>query len=533
MAWQKEGNKTSVKVGQIIFMENKQLSINLFASIVAYVVQYAISLVLTPYIIKELGVDGYGFVGLSTQIIGYSSLITIALNSMASRFISIEYYKGNIVNANKYFSSVFLGNIIIGTIIIIFSCILVVYLDIFINIPKNLVSDVKILFAFLSLNSVLGILANVYAVSTFIKNRLDYANVRNIIGNIIRAFVLLCCYSFFVPKVWYFGFTSIICTIYIFITNYKFTRRLTPDLYVRKDCFEKTYIKNLVLSGSWNVLTRLSRIFEDGLNLLVANLFVGAKLAGTLALSMTVPTMVNSVCAMMASNFAPSWTKLYANDDKDLMLKEVLKSIRIMSFFTSIPIAVFYVYGKTFFSLWTPSENAEELYWLSVAGSFVMLFAMPLESLWNVFTITNQVKKSSINLLENSVVMFVIVMIGIFVVEDNMIRLFIIASTKSIVATIRTLTFLTIQSAKCLKYPAFTFYPPVFRNILCVVLTCLISRYIKDFAISNSWGGLIIGSGITCMIGFVLNYFVALSKTDRAYIKAKTQVYICAMCEKR
>lgn len=126
-------------------MGNRQLGINLVASIVTYVVQYAISLVLTPYIVKELGVAAYGFVGLSTQIISYSSLITIALNSMAGRFISIEYYKGNIEKSNKYFSSVFFGNLIIGAIIFVFSCILVIYLDLFINIPSELVSDVKLL----------------------------------------------------------------------------------------------------------------------------------------------------------------------------------------------------------------------------------------------------------------------------------------------------------------------------------------------------------------------------------------------------
>ena len=502
-------------------MGNRQLGINLVASIVTYVVQYAISLVLTPYIVKELGVAAYGFVGLSTQIISYSSLITIALNSMAGRFISIEYYKGNIEKSNKYFSSVFFGNLIIGAIIFVFSCILVIYLDLFINIPSELVSDVKLLFAFLSLNSILGIWANVYAVSTFIKNRLDYANVRNIVGNIIRAIVLVACFSFFSPEVWYFGFTGIVCTIYIFITNHKFTKRLTPDLQIRKDYFDKNYVKDLLVSGSWNVLTKLSRIFEDGINLLVANLFIGAKLTGTLALSVTVPTMVNSVCAMMASNFVPSWTRLYANNDKNSMLREILKSIRIMGFIASIPMAVFYVYGDLFFSLWVPGEDTEELYWLSVAGSFVMLFAMPLEPLWNVFTITNQVRKASINLLENSLLIFAFVMIGMLVVEDNMIKLFIIASTKSIVATIRTLTFLTIQGAKCLKYPLTTFYPPVFRNILCVLLTCLVSWYIKDVGISNSWGGLIIGSGLTCLIGIAFNYFITLSRVDRVYIKTK------------
>lgn len=497
---------------------NKQLSINIVASIATYVVQYAISLVLTPYIVKELGVAAYGFVGLSTQIIGYSSLITIALNSMAGRFISIEYYKGNIEKANKYFSSVFYGNLIIGAIMFAVSCLMVIFLDQIINIPQNLVSDVKMLFAFLVVNAILGIIANVYSVSTFIKNRLDYANIRNIVGNLIRSFILIICFSLFVPKVWYLGITGVTCTIYIFVTNYKFTKRLTPDLKIKKSYYNKHFIKELVVSGSWNVLTRLSVILENGLNLLIANLFVGAKLSGILALSMTVPTMIHSVCAMMASNFAPSWTQLYAKGDKAKIKREILKSIRIMGFMSSIPIAVFYVYGDTFFSLWVPKENSEELYWLAMAGSVVMLFAMPLETLWNVFTITNQVKKSSINLFENSILTILIIIMGMFMVKDNVVRLFIIASAGSFVATIRTLTFLPIQGAKCLGYSLKTFYPPVLRNLFCVALICLISLGLKVLISPSTWSDLIIGSVCTCIIGIIVNMFAALTKGDRAYI---------------
>lgn len=497
---------------------NRQLSINIIASIATYVVQYAISLVLTPYIVKELGVAAYGFVGLSTQIIGYSSLITIALNSMAGRFISIEYYKGNIAKANQYFSSVFFSNLIVSAVLLILSCGLVIYLDLLINIPEELISDVKLLFAFLSLNQILGLLANVYAVSTFIKNRLDYANVRNIIGNLIRAFTLIICFSLFTPKVWYFGFTGIVCTLYIYYTNFRFTRKLTPDLIITASNYNSACIRDLLASGSWNVLTRLSRIFEDGLNLLIANLFIGAKLAGTLALSNTVPVMVGSVCSLMASNFAPSWTRLYAQNDNKAMLSEILKSIRIMGFLASIPLAVFYVYGDTFFSLWVPDENTQQLYWLSIAGSLVMLVAMPLETLWNVFTITNRVKESSLNLLLYSFAMFAIVMVAMFIVEDNILRLFIIASTKSILGIIRTLTFLPLEGAKCLGYPLCTFYPSVVLNLLNIALICVCSIGFKVLLSPTSWIDLICGVLITCILGVGINVCVSLTHNDRVYL---------------
>ena len=59
--------------------DNKQLAINIFSNICIYVLQFVISFLLTPFIVKALGVEAYGFVGLSNNIISYTTLITVAL----------------------------------------------------------------------------------------------------------------------------------------------------------------------------------------------------------------------------------------------------------------------------------------------------------------------------------------------------------------------------------------------------------------------------------------------------------------------
>lgn len=497
---------------------NRQLGINMLASILSFVSSYAVNFLLTPYIVQTLGAEAYGFVGLGTQVIGYSSLITIALNSMAGRFVTIEYHRGNIQKANAYMSSVFYSNLIISIILLFISCLFIIYLDIIINIPKRLTTDVKFLFAFLAINSIVNLITNVYGTACFIKNRLDYSNVQNIIGNIIRAICLLLLFSVFAPKVWYFGITGLVTTIYITITNFIFTKKLTPDLCINKKLFNVAYIKELLYSGVWNLVTKLSSLLESGLNLLLANIFVGAKLAGIFALGSTLPILINSICSMMAANFSPSWTQLYAVGDKTCMFHEITKSIRIMGFLSSIPIAIFIANGKLFYHLWLPTEDSTLLYWLAISGSFVMVVAMPLEPLWNIFTITNKVKKSSINLLEWSIAMFVCIIIGMQVTDDNLIRLFIIASVKSILGSIRTLTFLPVYGAKCLGFKGLIFYTPIIRNIICLIISTLPST-ILAYYLPSTWLGLLEGIIVTALIGCIVNLFFSLNKNDRNYLK--------------
>ena len=78
----------------------KQLSINLIANVAAYSVNIIISFFMTPYLIRVLGKEAYSFYPIANNFVQYMGIITVALNSMASRFITIELAKGNDYKAN-------------------------------------------------------------------------------------------------------------------------------------------------------------------------------------------------------------------------------------------------------------------------------------------------------------------------------------------------------------------------------------------------------------------------------------------------
>ena len=79
---------------------------NLFRTIIitgiAFIVNYGINLVLTPYITDNVGTEAYGFVSLAKQFAQYATIVTTALNSFASRYVTIAYHKDNKKEANVY-----------------------------------------------------------------------------------------------------------------------------------------------------------------------------------------------------------------------------------------------------------------------------------------------------------------------------------------------------------------------------------------------------------------------------------------------
>ena len=138
----------------------KRFAINSFAQVFAFLVSISITFFLTPYIVGKLGASAYGFVGLASNFVSYAAIITTALNSMAGRFITISIHQNRIEEARKYFSSVFFANIILVSIISIISILLLFHLEYILDIPNNLMNDVKMLFGFIFLNFFISIIFN-------------------------------------------------------------------------------------------------------------------------------------------------------------------------------------------------------------------------------------------------------------------------------------------------------------------------------------------------------------------------------------
>ena len=86
---------------------NKQLAINLIAQITTFLITFGIGFFLSPFIVKHIGVEANGFVSLGNNFVAYAGILSTALNSMASRFITIHYVKKDYKTSNEYFSSVF------------------------------------------------------------------------------------------------------------------------------------------------------------------------------------------------------------------------------------------------------------------------------------------------------------------------------------------------------------------------------------------------------------------------------------------
>lgn len=495
--------------------KNQQLLINIVAQLLSFGVNIGIGFFLTPYIIETVGSTAYGFVGLANNFVSYVQILTIALNSMAGRFIAISFYKDKMEDVKKYYTSVLFANLFISLVLSVPITLALIYLDKIVNVPVELLSDVRLLWAFLFGTMIISIVGSIFSNAAYVRNRLELISMRTIESNVLKAVLLIGTFSLLAAKVWYVGLASLVCGLYVMCINVYYTKKLMPFVEIKKSYFDFQKIKELIISGVWNSISQLGSILSTGLDLLITNLFVGAGPMGIVSVSKTIPTYVQSLFITVSSVFAPQLTISYAQDDIEDVKRQLSTAMKIMGLFASIPIAVIASYGTAFYHLWTPSQDARMLMLLTGAAVLeypVSLLVYPLE---NIFVTTNKVKISSLTTIICSLCSCITVFIVVPRVNNEFGKMLVVVGVSCLYNLIKNTVFIPKFCARILKINAGFFYTIIGKSVISTGVLVLIALLIKSKYTVSSWMQLILAICLIAIIGLSINVVFLLNRRDR------------------
>lgn len=498
--------------------QSKQLAVNMAASFIAYGVSLFISFFLSPYIVSTIGVEANGFVGLANNFVSYAGIITIALNSLAGRFITISLTRGDEEAANRYFTSVFFANLVIALVLGLIGGIIIVFLDQLINIPAALLTDVRWLFTFVFLNCILSVVGSVFTVATFARNKLYLSSLREIEANLARALCIIGLFALGTPRVSFLGAASLLSGGYTMIRNIRYTRLLLPEIRVRRKHFDFRAVWELVTSGIWNTINRLGQILIDGLDLLITNLFVDAAAMGILGLAKTVPNLISGLMGSIVGVFSPNYTILYAEGKYDELLAQIKQSMKVMGVITNIPIIILLTCGQEFFANWQPTLDPKMLNLLSILTIGCLIFSGGINCLYGIFTVVNRMKANSLVVLAGGAVSTLLVL---FLVRTTDLGVYAVAGVSTAVSIIRNLVFTAPYGAKCLNQKWYIFYPEIFKPVLFVIISVLICLVVLPMISLAGWLGFFSKAAVSGILALAVGFWIVLNKNDRSFLLSK------------
>lgn len=495
--------------------EKREMLINMAAAMATFFVQVGISFVLTPYITAELGAEAYGFVTLSNTLVGYIAILTIAVTSMSSRFISIEYFRGEEDSARKYYSST-MASLIVCIAVLGIPCLLVICaIDQLLQITPALVKDVQILMVFVLASFSLSMLSSNLSIGFYVKNKLYIGSAITAVGHLVRAALMIVMFMLLPTSVSFVGIATFLSTALVQSACFIWKTRLLPNMKFRRCDVSLEHLRKVIKSGVWNSITQLGAVLSMGLDLVVCNLYLGGTAMGMLSIARVIRQAIDSIGAAMMGAFQPTLTRYYADNDIDGLVAYAKWSMRVFGLVIALPVGSFIAFGKDFFILWVPNQNASALYPIALMAIAGWTILAPVAIIHNIFTVINRIRTNSLLICLGG---FCIVGVECALLQATDYGVIVIAITSCMETVIRNLAYTIPSGARYLGKPWWTFFPCVGQSLLCttiVVVCCLVVRFIW---LPTTWLSLIIEGLCGVFMGGSICLLVLFGKTDREQI---------------
>lgn len=485
---------------------NRKLVKTILLSAVAMATSYLISFILTPYITETVGAEAYGFVQLSRNFITYAGIITIALNSYATRFIAVAYHQNKLESANEYFSSVLYADTVLAAILFLFFLIVGLFADSWFNISPELVGQVKILFIITGVTFSVTTVFSVFACGAYIENQLDKTNFFKCISYIVEAIALYLLYRELPTKIWYVAIGAVLAAAIIGISNIYIQRKYTPTIRYLRSSVSLNPIKELVGNGIWNSLNSLGNTLNSGLDLIVTNLLLTPLAMGQVAIAKTISAMFYALFQMVAQPFQPILLKNYSENNSAELLKNFKLAMVVSGLFSNLAFAGFFALGKEYYLLWIPKQDIE-LVWaltvLTILGSVIEGAVFPL---YYIYTLTVKNKVPCIVTICGGVLN----VMGMYVlIKTTNLGPFAIVLTTTVIMTVINLIFNPIYMTKCLKLKLVSFYPSLVKHIISCAAMAAAFWGISKITSSVTWIDLIVKMILCVVTGTGLHLLIS------------------------
>lgn len=498
--------------------DNKRLIKTITISGLSAVISYLINFFLTSYISENVGIDAYGFVAIAKTAVSYAQIITVALTTFIVRYISINYHKGEIKEACSYYSSSVVACITLSGAIYLIALAIIFKLEYVLNIPAELVHNVKVLFMLVFLNFVITTLITPLNSGCFIKNRLDLSGILKIVSYLVDAAVLIAVFSLFVPSIWVVGLGSVVASGVLAIGLFTLKKKLVPELVFNKSLVSFKRVKEMMSNGIWQSVNSLGNVLNSGLDLIVSNLMLSGIETGQIAAVKTIGTMFSMLYQIVNQPFQPKMLRVYSKGDMDEFVKELGKSMKICGFFSNVAFAGFAALGYVYFKLWLPSQDTGVLYLLAVIAVFGSITEGIAQPMYYVNTLT----------LKKMIPCFVTLGSGFLntlsmylLLKYTNIGVYAIVLTTAVLMSGVNLIFNPLYCSHCLKIKPWRIYKTIVRHIISVVAMIIVFKAMTLVYMPTGWISLIADALVMVVVGFVIHVLIMTNKEEKRRLLKK------------
>lgn len=335
-------------------MDNRtrQIARNTILLYVRTLITTAINFWTSRIMLEALGIDDYGIKNVVGSIIGFSGLLTGALGSAGSRFITYALGEGDIEEIRDVFCASFHAQLILAIIFIaVFELGGVWFLNYEANIPVGRMVAANIVLQASIFSVTVGLLTIPYNSLLIAHERMSIYAYFNILEVVLQfGVVLIVLYSSYDHLI-LIAILQLLVSITMRFLYAFYSKKNFPEIKLSFH-FNWKRIKDICSFSGWNYIGNATWIFNSqGINMLV-NVFFGVTVNAARGISGFVNGAIQSFVGSFTTAFTPQITKSYASGDLNYCYNLVNRSARISSMLQIIILVPVFLEANNLLKLW-------------------------------------------------------------------------------------------------------------------------------------------------------------------------------------
>lgn len=355
-----------------------------------------LSLVTTPIILNELGVEGYGIYTLTIGFVGMISFVNWSLSSATQRFVAFSFGKKNKKEVKEIFSTVFVIHISYALLMfLILSGIAFFFINEILSIPQGSIQEAKYLFIIVSFLTFFNIMNTPFIGVLRANENFFQISLAGIFQSFTKLGVALILTILTTNKLVTFGLLILVIEVLSFFIYYLSVKRKCSFIDITTRNFNKNKFREILSFMSWSILGALAVVSRSQGVQVILNIFFGVIKNAAYGITMQVNSALGILSQGILSTLSPQIIKAAGAGDNARMIF-LMKS---MSKFALISVAIFSVplffYCHFILNLWlkeVPNDTIVFVRIIILLGHAMLLSA----GIQTVFNAIGQVKKYNI-----------------------------------------------------------------------------------------------------------------------------------------
>jgi O-antigen/teichoic acid export membrane protein len=345
---------------------------NIASNWVGFGINAAVTLVLTPFVLHQLGAARYGIWVLTSSIIGYYGFLDLGFRAGVTQYLTTYLAVRDYKRANECMSSAVAVLAGLGGVMLVLSLTAAYLAPHLFHVPPDMTREAFWCILVVGTSSAIQFALNPYGSVFTATQRFDLANAIGVVTRLMTAAAVALSLKLGQGLI---GVSLATCSVSAldYIIRWRVATSLVPQLTVSTRYMSIASVREVSAFGAWNTLISINKfVYQHVPNILIGTMMPLAAV-GHYALATGLTRQLNSILGPLPAVLYPAAAELHIQGDRERLQRLYHDGSR-MTLLVLIPLVMAAgFWAPDFYRLWIGDRYVGHGQFLSVALIFQIL----------------------------------------------------------------------------------------------------------------------------------------------------------------